>query len=162
MSNAFKEKYGNEDVSKEEMRKWCQRPGKVDEEGNKIYMTEQHHKDQCDVNKIIKKYDKTGLIDHVSKLEARYGDMTGADFKSAMDLVTNVQSEFDQFPAEIRKRFDNSPEKYLAFMENPENRKQAIDLGLIRADWRDELDGIGEHVKSGQIEANKTEGGETE
>jgi len=67
----------------QKMRKYSQRPGLVDSEGNIQYTTEQFHKKECDVNLIIQKYDKTGLIDHVSKFEANFGDMTGQDFKTA-------------------------------------------------------------------------------
>lgn len=148
MSKDYREKTGIdiEATTTPEMREFCQRPGKKDEDGNLIYMTEQHFKDTCDVNKIIRKYDKTGLINHVNEVEAKYGDMTGLDYKAAMDLVVKIGQEFEQFPSHIRNRFRNSPEKYLEFMENPENREEAIKLGLVRADVLEELDGLGEHV----------------
>lgn len=132
------------------MRKWCQRPGKKDEHGNILYFTEQSHKRETDVNLIIKKYDKTGLIDHVSRFEAKYGDMTGLDFKTAQDLVTNARSSFETLPADIKKRFKQNPKNLLEFMEDPNNRKEAIELGLIHPSWTEETDGLGEHVKAGE------------
>lgn len=134
----------------DEMRLHCQRPGKVDEDGNILYTTEQFHKKECDVNEIIKKYDKTGLISHISGFEAEFGDMTGHDFKQAQDLILGAQAQFNQLPAEIRKRFDNSPENLLEFMEHEENRAEAIELGLINEKWTPETDGLGEHVKKGE------------
>jgi len=139
------------------MRMYCQRPGKRNEEGKLIYYTEQHHKAECDVNNIIKKYDKTGLITHVSRFEAKFGDMRGVDFKTAMDIVSSAKSEFNKLPSEIRKRFENTPEKLLEFMEKEENRDEAIKLGLIRADWTVETDGLGEHVEEGQNVKEKKE-----
>lgn len=130
-----------------EMRIFCQRPGKRDENGNIQYFTEQAHKDTCDVNKIIQKYDKTGLISHVSKIEAQFGDMTGADFKAMQDKVANATSMFNELPSEIRNRFKNNPYGLLKFMENPDNRAEAIKLGIINPDWTPETDGLGEHVK---------------
>lgn len=129
------------------MRQACQRPGDLDEEGNLIYITEQSHKDNCDVNKIIKKYSKTGLINHVSQFEASYGDALSMDFKQANDFVIGAQKKFDELPSNIRKRFKNSAYELLEFMEHPENRPEAIKLGLIRGDWTSETDGLGEHIK---------------
>ena len=150
MSKLFRQLFGQEMsvVTTDEMREFCRRPGKVDENGNSIYTTEQNHKKECDVNSIIKKYDKTGLITHVSTMEAVFGDVGGFDFKKAMDLVVNAQAMFDRLPSGIRKRFHNSPEEFLRFMEEPNNRDEAIKLGLIKASWTPETDGLGEHFKS--------------
>lgn len=131
------------------MRHFFQQPGRTDENGKPVYFTEQAHKKQCDINEIIKKYDRHGLITHVSKFEARYGDLTGIEFKDAQDLVTNATRSFNELPANIRSFFENSPEKLLTFMENPDNREKAIELGLIDRRWSPETDGIGEHVPEG-------------
>lgn len=132
------------------MRVHCQRPGKRDYEGKIIYFTEQAHKNICDMNQIIKKYDKTGLISHVSKIEAKYGDLTGMDFKNMQDKVAGAKSMFNDLPSEIRKRFQNSPQKLIEFMDDASNRDEAIKLGLINPMWTEETDGlgIGEHIKS--------------
>ena len=148
MSKAYREA-NNVEVKKittAKMRKYCQRPGSVLKDGRPAYYTEQNHTKQCDVNEIIKKYDQHGLISHVNRLEAKYGDMTGKDYKESLDLVIKVKREFDELPSNIRKEFSNDPAEYLAFMENPENRDRAIELGLIEPTWAEELDGLGEHV----------------
>lgn len=132
------------------MRQQCQRPGKKDEKGNILYFTEQHHKNECDVNQIIKKYDRTGLIMHVSNFEHKFGDMTGDDFKKAQDMIANAKSSFESLPSNIRKEFKNDPSELLKFMENPGNRDKAIELGLIDPGWTEATDGIGEHVKIGE------------
>lgn len=154
MSNAFYEKYGNKKVSKAELKKWCQRPGKTLEDGSPAYTTEQAHKKQCDVNEIIRKYDKTGLIAHTVKFEHKYGDATGADFKEAMDMVLGAQAMFDELPIHVKKRFDQSPEKYLKFFEDENNRDEAIKLGLINEAWTPDTDGLGEHVAQGEQQNN--------
>ena len=134
-----------------EMRKHCQRPGRARKDGSPIYFTQQNHKKETDVNEIIKKYDKTGLIVHINKIEARYGDVTGLDFKAAQDLVTNSLQMFKELPPEIRKRFNNSPMELYEFMENEGNRDEAIELGLIKAEWKPEQDGLGEHVTEEEL-----------
>lgn len=150
MSNAFLEKYGTKKQSKAEIRKWCQRPGRTLEDGSPAYVTEQAHKQQCDINEIIRKYDRTGLIMHTVKFEHKYGDATGTDFKTALDMVTGAQAMFDELPLHVKKRFKNSPEEYLRFFEDENNREEAIALGLINEAWTPETDGLGEHVPQGE------------
>lgn len=133
-----------------EMRRFCQRPGRRDKDGNIVYFTQQKHKKECDVNEIIQKYDKNGLITHVSKFEAKFGDMTGLDFKRALDTVRSAQSMFEELPAEVKRRFRQSPEELLRFMEDPGNRAEAIELGLIDSRWTEATDGLGEHVLEGE------------
>jgi len=145
MSEAYRiAKAENPDLT---MKQWCLCPGKIDGDGKPLYTTEQHHADSCDVNKIIRKYDQTGLLHHVNKMEATYGDVSGADFQAAQLLVAGAKTSFEKLPSNIRNRFSNSVQEYLEFFENPENRAEAIELGLVNADTPDDQDGIGEHVK---------------
>lgn len=137
-------------ITTPDMRMHCQRPGTTDDDGNIVYFTEQSHKDRCEINKIIRKYDQNGIINHVSKFEAQYGDVSGIEFKSAQDKVLNAKKMFNELPSHIRKRFENSPAKLLSFMDDANNREEAIKLGIIRADWTIDSDGIGEHVKQGK------------
>ena len=161
MSKVYEEKFGKKKVTQEQMRVFCQRPGAVDENGKIEYHTEQHHKKECDVNEIIKKYDKTGLITHISKFEAKYGDLSGAEFQLMQNKVATAKNMFNELPAEIRKEFDNDPAKLLSFMDDPENRDKAIELGLINEKWTEGTDGLGEHVKDGE-NVNKGEQKDTE
>lgn len=128
------------------MRDWCKRPGKRDEEGKLVYKTEQHHAEWCNVRAIIRRYDKTGLLDHVTKYEAKYGDLTGDDYKTMLDKVKAAESDFQKMPSHIRNRFKNSVEEYLRFFEDENNRDEAIKLGLISQDTPEDKDGIAEHV----------------
>lgn len=149
MSNDFYLKYGD-NYTKDDVKEFCKRPGKHDEDGNPIYTTEQHHKERCDAGNIIRKYSQTGVITHISNFEDKFGNMTGLDFKEAMDIVVTAQSNFNQLPSNIRNRFQNNPQELLTFMENPLNRDEAIELGMIDKDWTVETDGLGEHVQKGK------------
>jgi len=152
MSKVYREKHGVDIdiITSPEMRKHCQRPGNFDKDGNIVYFTEQAHKDKCDVNKIVKRYNSQGIIDHISRFEATYGDVTGIEFKKAKDQVINAQRMFDELPSKIRKEFENNPQKLLSFMDDPDNREKAIELGLIQNDWTLDSDGLGEWVPKGQ------------
>jgi phage internal scaffolding protein len=148
MSHKYYSTYGNKKITKNQMRKFLQHHGKKDDEGNILYFTEQSYKDECDVNNIIRKYDKTGRLEHVNKMEYKYGDVTGADFKKAADLVAGARSSFEDLPSDVRKKFKNDPGRFLEFFEDPKNRDEAIKLGLIDKNWTEETDGLGEHIKT--------------
>lgn len=146
MSKAYREHFGDRVPSVQEFREWLQPEFEYNPDGSPVTLTEQAHKDICDVNRIIQKYDKTGLITHVAKMEAEFGDLTGADFREMMTTVAEVQQQFEQMPARIRARFGNDPGQLLTFMESGDNREEAIRLGLIRNDSDPARDGLGEHV----------------
>jgi phage internal scaffolding protein len=102
-----------------------------DEEGNHDGRTEQHHKDLVDIHKIIHTYDKTGIIQHVSKAKAEYGDFTMInEYQEALNTVIRSQDAFDALPAKVRQRFGNDPGQFLEFITNPENATEAVKLGL--------------------------------
>ena len=69
-------------------------------------LTEQHHARSCDINTILARYKQTGVIEHISNFEPQYGDVSGVEFKDAMDKVAAVKSEFEALPAWARNNFD--------------------------------------------------------
>lgn len=95
--------------------------------------TKQSFKAECDINQIMSRYLKTGVLEHVRDNAARFLDVTGADFQDAQLLVAEANSMFHSLPSAIRTRFENSPAEFLKFMENPANAQEAIELGLQTA-----------------------------
>lgn len=95
-------------------------------------LTQQHYKDECEVINIIKKHDRNGIIEHVQRGQARYGDFSEvADYREALDLVRNAQEEFMTIPSDIRKKFDNNPGKFYEFVSNPDNKEELKAMGFI-------------------------------
>lgn len=94
-------------------------------------MAKQSFKDECDINVIMRRYEKTGTIDWLTRQDARYMDVTGHDFREAMNMMALGKTAFEELPARIRERFDNDPAKFLDFMHNDDNRKEAAELGLL-------------------------------
>jgi len=95
--------------------------------------TKQSFKDECDINNIMARYLKTGVLDYTNKREGSYGDATSLDFQSSMDLVARAKSSFSQLPAKLRARFNNNPGELLAFTEDADNYDEAVKLGLVKA-----------------------------
>lgn len=93
--------------------------------------TRQSEAKECDINNIIQKWEKSGLVGHVNNLTPQYIDSTGLpDYQSALDLVIEAQSRFSGLPARIRDRFMNDPGRLLAFLADKSNTAEAIALGL--------------------------------
>lgn len=91
-------------------------------------LTEQNHARACDINSIMARYVKTGLIDHVQSYQPTYGDVSEKDFQNAMQLVAGVISEFEQLPAFVRDFYSGDPENYLEAISTPEGIEELRSL----------------------------------
>lgn len=83
-------------------------------------VTEQHHAKTCNINYIIGKYQKTGLVEHTNRYKATYGDVSAADFEKAMAIVCEQETIFEELPSSIRKHYDNDVVNYLEAVETEE------------------------------------------
>lgn len=80
-------------------------------------VTEQHHAKTCNINHIINKYQKTGLVEHVNRHQANYGDVSSADFETAVSLVKEQETVFNELPSSVRKHYDNDVVQYLEHIQ---------------------------------------------
>lgn len=93
--------------------------------------TKQSFKDECDINIIMKRFERTGTLNWVNRHSPQYGDVSGLEFQTAMDIVAAGKSAFAALPARIRDRFRNDPAQFLDFVQNPANAAEAAELGLL-------------------------------
>lgn len=94
-------------------------------------LAQQQFAEESDINFIADRYGLTGELPTVLKMPA-YGDFTGIyDFQSANNAVIAARDQFLTLPAKLRARFDNDPQKLLAFLHDEENRPEAEFLGLV-------------------------------
>lgn len=117
-------------------------------------LTEQTHKKQCDLNYILRNYQKTGTIEHVRKNQGRYDDISPMDFTEAMHTVSEARNMFNELPAYIRKRVGGEPEKFLEFVQNPDNREELQRLGMLAGN--DGVNSKGEQVPSPTENSSET------
>lgn len=90
--------------------------------------TEQHHAPNCDINKIIAKYQKTGLIDHIATYQPVYADVSGADFQQAMNTVIHGEKLFADLPAPVREYYQGDPAVFLDAVQTDEGVQQLSEL----------------------------------
>lgn len=107
-------------------------PPQVGLEFTEPSMTEQHFKDECDINTIVSQYQQTGVLPCGNR-EPLFGDFAEfpQDLQSSQKYFDDAQERFMQLDAKIRKEFDNDPVKLLQFIADSNNRERAIELGLI-------------------------------
>ncbi len=89
-------------------------------------LTQQHFKDECDINNILKGYVPTSNVP-----PPVFGDFTCTDLTNAYDIVRSATSQFDALDANIRARFNHSPIELMNFLSNDKNREEAYELGLL-------------------------------
>ncbi len=85
---------------------------------------------ECDINQIMAKYQKTGLIDHFAKHGGDYGFASAVSLHEAMNIVTKAEQMFDDLPSKARSRFEGDPARFLEFVQNPANQQEMFELGL--------------------------------
>jgi len=94
-------------------------------------LTEQSHKQECDINYILKDYTRTGFIKHANQNAGQYDDVTSVDFQTAMDTVANVKTMFENLPSQVRAEFNNQPTQFLDYVQNPNNTEALAQRGIL-------------------------------
>lgn len=95
--------------------------------------TKQSELGQADINLIVAKYDKTGIIP-VSKRQAFYADVsTIGDYRSVMERVQEAAEFFMQQPADLRAEFENDPAQFLDFVSSA-SPDELREKGLLEAE----------------------------
>ena len=92
-----------------------------------------------DINNIVNKFYKTGVIDYVSNNEPQFGDFTNINFEEIQNKVAQGNQLFESLPAHVRKEFNNNPAEFIEFIQVKGNIE----------DMRDgEIDGVEKTPKS--------------
>lgn len=93
--------------------------------------TKQSMKDSCDIQAIVRRFEKTGLMDHVSRAMPQFLDVSEvSDYKSALDQVRTAEAYFMGLPAKVREVFDNDAVQFLAAYDGGLDEAQLKALGL--------------------------------
>lgn len=94
-------------------------------------LTEQYHKDDCDIHSILNRFVTTGVLPF-SETKPIYGDFSNVKtYQEAQTLIARVNGYFESLPAQVRQRFGNDPSKFLDFVNDPKNREEGEKLGIF-------------------------------
>lgn len=93
--------------------------------------TRQEFAEECDINVLMERYEKGGAITHVNKAMPIYMDVTALpDLRGALDIMREASLAFASLPARARREFDNDPQLFVDFAQNPENIERMREWGL--------------------------------
>lgn len=98
-------------------------------------MTQQQFKDECDINRIMDRYLRTGVLSDPLSLRGpgTYADFTEmGDYMANMNKVVEAREMFESLPAKVRERFANNPANMIEFVMDSSNKEEAIKLGLLK------------------------------
>lgn len=109
-----------------------------------VSKTKQSFSNDCDINKIMAKAIKTGmLVDSVgiSSRQAVFADVADiGDYRLVMDKIAKANEAFEQLSAEVKNRFGNDPAALVAFMQDENNLEEACKIGLLPMKiWEDKV-----------------------
>jgi phage internal scaffolding protein len=93
-------------------------------------LTKQSFAQESNINFIIAKYRQTGLLEHVAEHKGQYGEHQNIDYHEALNAIRKAEAMFDSIPADIRKRFDNDPGKFVDHVMDPKNQESVYEMGL--------------------------------
>lgn len=107
---------------------------KTDIVNNDPSMTQQHFKEDADLNTIMRRFGVTDGAIPPAALDARFfGDFSNVpDFREALDQTRQAVERFNLLPASIRNRFQNDPTLLFAWVSDPANTEEAIKIGLLK------------------------------
>lgn len=99
-------------------------------------MTVQSEKNACDINVIMDRYlnQEIPLVDpmRMRSGEPQFGDFSEIpNLQDAQNKLIEAQEMFMQLPAKIRRRFDNDPTAFIDFVQNPDNKSEMEELGIL-------------------------------
>lgn len=118
-------------MTKLEIRAFGWRKSVKQEIGEDPGMVQQHLAEDTDINNIMRRYQKTGELRHVTGMAAEYGDFSNVpDYKTAMENIMAADDLFMELPAKLRDRFNNDPAQFIEFATDPSNQDELRKMGL--------------------------------
>jgi hypothetical protein len=95
-------------------------------------LTRQEFADECDINKLMAQFEKTGIFPGaMNSATPQYLDVSNVpDLMQAHEILQTATQSFMSLPATVRRDFDNDPIKFISFAENPESLPKLREWGL--------------------------------
>lgn len=95
--------------------------------------TKQEFRDECNINKIMERYHKNGILPDMIKENPIYGDFSEAkSYQESLDIVLKAEEQFRSLSADIRDRFNQDPAKFLEFTNDEKNKEEMAKMGLLK------------------------------
>lgn len=87
-------------------------------------LTDQQWAEDCDVNNIMAKYQKTGQITHSARTQGVYADVSDIpDLMESKQRIVDAINQFDSLPQEIKQYYHYDPYDF-ALNYKPDNHPE--------------------------------------
>ena len=92
--------------------------------------TKQSFKDNCDINKMLKKAQTAGSLSHLMKYpEPVYGEFDGEfDLLTATEKIARANEIFSDLPSEVRREFNGNAIDFVRFAADPANNDKLAEI----------------------------------
>lgn len=95
--------------------------------------TKQEFKDECDLNVLMKRYEKTGVLPNGRMSQPRYVDAFDLpSYQESLQIMADAERAFMSLPARVRAEFENDAEKFVAFAQDEANVEKLREWGLAK------------------------------
>lgn len=96
-----------------------------------VSKTDQSFAKSVNINNIIKKFQKTGILPNTSG-QAVYADVSALpSLEEAHRIIKTAESAFLDLPSDVRKLMDNNPLKMEMWLSDEANYDMAVKYGLL-------------------------------
>lgn len=97
--------------------------------------TSQSEEAGANINNMVRRHNlKVNELTHVATTLGEFRDISDLpDLQTAMNIVADANSAFQELPGEVRHLMDHNVGNFLPFIDDPENLDQCIELGLLPA-----------------------------
>ena len=96
--------------------------------------TQQQFAKDVDINTIVSRFEKTGIIKHLNPARPNYGFAPAITLHQAYEQIRYAKETFLSLPSEVRDEFDNDPVKFVEFIEDDANTETLREMGLLPAE----------------------------
>lgn len=93
-------------------------------------LTEQAHKDQCDIVNLINSHLRFGGIPPMP--ESTFVDLTNMpSYSEALNTVLKIDDIFEQLPLKVRDAYGHDPVIFMDALHDPMQRDKLVELGIF-------------------------------
>lgn len=94
-------------------------------------LAQQSAAQESDINTIVRRFHLTGQLPENLKVPV-FQDFEGIfDYQSARNIIRAADEAFMRMPADVRSRFHNDGQEFVAFVSDDKNRAEAEKLGIV-------------------------------
>lgn len=83
--------------------------------------TKQSQKDETNINLLLERAAREGTMSHLEKYGGVYADYSEYDFEGHKNQIAEMQSMFEELPAEVKREFQQSPKAFFDFVTDEKN-----------------------------------------